>query len=157
MPKTSNGITIQVEWLCRRQTTVFGITIGQSTVFQVEWLCRRHSNASHSCRPEQTGRTEASGLKSKRFIVLERYDYTQKLHEKNNPTTRLREPYFNELEPAPEEVLSLATEESEDDQSADECEPQPAVQNMNHNLPNVFRLVDFLSAKFCFPATFWFG
>jgi hypothetical protein len=35
----------QVEWLRRRQSTVFCITITQSTVFHVEWLCRRNSTA----------------------------------------------------------------------------------------------------------------
>jgi hypothetical protein len=63
MPKTLNGITIKVEWLCRRDSqrhnhpivrpkTVKGITtkvewLCRDTVnaITIQWLCRRHSMA----------------------------------------------------------------------------------------------------------------
>ena len=53
-------------------------------------------------------------LESKRFIVLERHNNTYKLKEKINPTGRIRQRHFNELEPAPRPILSWETSETDD-------------------------------------------
>ena len=45
-------------------------------------------------------------LKSKRFVVVERHNNTNKLRDEENPTVRLKQRHFNELEPAPQQVLS---------------------------------------------------
>jgi hypothetical protein len=77
------------------------------------------------------GGKKLADLKSKRFIVLERQSNTYKLQEENNPTGRVKQRHFNELEPAPQQVLSWETEESDDqadnyESSSDsEGEPQP--------------------------------
>ena len=69
MPKTANGITIQVEWLCQRQSTSSKLTLNGYTedtqrhnypsrmvkpktvngiTIEVVWLCRSHSRHYHS-------------------------------------------------------------------------------------------------------------
>ncbi|CAB4033941.1 Hypothetical predicted protein, partial [Paramuricea clavata] len=94
------------------------------------------------------GGKKLADLKSKRFIVLERHGNTYKLQEENNPSGRVKQRHFNELEPAPPQVLSWETEESDDqadnyESSSDsEGEPQPPRRSTRGRQPtNVFRLI----------------
>ena len=85
------------------------------------------------------GGKKITDLKSKRFVVVERHDNTNKLRDEENPTGRLKQRHFNELEPAPQQVLSWETEDPIDGwtTSSDwECErPPPRGSTRGHQQP----------------------
>ena len=53
-------------------------------------------------------------LKSKRFIIVEHHNNTYKLQDGENPTGSVKQRHFNEIEPAPQQILSWGTEEAGD-------------------------------------------
>lgn len=56
-------------------------------------------------RNKRSGKKMAD-LKSKRFIIAERHNNTNKLKDEKNPTSRAKERHFNEIKPTPQHILS---------------------------------------------------
>ena len=57
------------------------------------------------------GGKKMADLKCKRFIIVERRNNTYKLQDGENPTGRVKQRHFNEIELAPQQILSWETEE----------------------------------------------